>query len=185
MPSSLAGESVLEQGHMTVKVHNNSSNLCFISQAGLTGASAGADGTVNAISRSLKWLINRMNNRIGNVLYLLDNTSGDNKNRYVMAFLAFLVHIRVFEKVKVSFMEVGHTHEDIDQFFSVIANNVRTMGALAWRSFVSALTGVAKEVGRKDEKVRSKLRTSEVPYVELCHVRRNWVEVCDRHKSLT
>ena len=154
---------------MTVKVHN-SYNLCYISPVGLTGASAGADGTVNAIARSLKWL-DRVN-RVGKVLYLqLDNTSGDNKNRYVMAFLAFLVQIRIFEKVKVSFMEVGHTHEDIDQFFSVIANNVRTMGALAWRSFVSALKCVARVVGKRGERVRSKLRTSEVPEVELCHVR--------------
>ena len=108
MPSSLAGESLLEQGNMTVRVHN-SSNLCYISQVGLTGASAGADGTVNAIARSLKWL-DRVN-RVGKVLYLqLDNTSGDNKNRYVMAFLAFLVQIRIFEKVKVSFMEVGWPH---------------------------------------------------------------------------
>ena len=74
MPSTLATESVLEQGNMTVRVHN-SSNLCYISQARLTGASAGADGTVNAITRSLKWL-DRIN-RAGNVLYLpLDNTSG-------------------------------------------------------------------------------------------------------------
>ena len=101
-----------------------------------------------------------------------------------MAFLAFLVQIRIFEKVKVSFMEVGHTHEDIDQFFSVIANNVRTMGALAWHTFVSALKGVAKVVGKRGERVRSKLRTSEVPEVELCHVRRSWVELCDRHNFI-
>ena len=135
----------------------------------------------------MKWL-DRVN-RVGKVLYLpLDNTSGDNKNRYVIAFLAYFVQIRIFEKVKVSFMEVGHTHEDIDQFFSVIANNVRTMGALAWRSFVSALKGVAKVVGKRGERVRSKLivdnRTSAVHEVELCHARRSWVELCDRQNFI-
>ena len=66
---------------MTMRVQI-SSNLCYISQVGLTGASAGADGTVNAIARSLKWLDHRVN-RVVKVLYLqLDNTSGDNKLRH-------------------------------------------------------------------------------------------------------
>ena len=52
-------------------------------------------------------------------LYLqLDNCGSENKNKYFMTFLAVLVHLGVFEKIKVSFLMVGHTHEDIDQFFS-------------------------------------------------------------------
>ena len=52
-------------------------------------------------------------------LYLqLDNCGGENKNSFLMTFVAILVHFGVFEKIKVSFLMVGHTHEDIDQFFS-------------------------------------------------------------------
>ncbi|WAR06068.1 hypothetical protein MAR_021437, partial [Mya arenaria] len=44
--------------------------------------------------------------------------SGQNKNRYMLGFLAMLVHLGVFRKIKLSFLMVGHTHEDIDQLFS-------------------------------------------------------------------
>ena len=51
-----------------------------------------------------------------------------------MTYMDEIVQIGVFEKVKVCFLYVGHTHEDIDQRFSVISrylrqNNVLTMGA--------------------------------------------------------
>jgi hypothetical protein len=42
-----------------------------------------------------------------------------------MGFLAFLVDAGVFKKVLVSHLPVGHTHEDIDQFFSRIAMKLR------------------------------------------------------------
>jgi hypothetical protein len=47
-----------------------------------------------------------------------DNCSGENKNQVTMTFLCILVHFGVFNKIKVSFLQVGHTHEDIDQMFS-------------------------------------------------------------------
>lgn len=45
------------------------------------------------------------------LLLQLDNTCRENKNRYVMAFLAYLVDAGVFEEVRVNFLMVGHTHE--------------------------------------------------------------------------
>eukprot|EP00795_Rhopilema_esculentum_P008448 gene8448-14434_t len=57
--------------------------------------------------------------RLSPVLYLqLDNCWRENKNRYIFAFLAWLVQKDVVRKVKLSFLMVGHTHEDIDQMFS-------------------------------------------------------------------
>ena len=38
--------------------------------------------------------------------------------RYVLGFLCHLVECGIFDKVKVSFLIVGHTHEDVDQVFS-------------------------------------------------------------------
>lgn len=53
------------------------------------------------------------------VLYLqMDNCARENKNRYVLAFMAYLVERKIFRKVKISFLMVGHTHEDVDQVFS-------------------------------------------------------------------
>ena len=47
----------------------------------------------------------------------MDNAIEDNKNRYVYAFWSLLVAKRIFRKVYVNFMIVGHTHDDIDALF--------------------------------------------------------------------
>ncbi|GBG61252.1 hypothetical protein CBR_g19784 [Chara braunii] len=53
------------------------------------------------------------------VLFLtLDNTSRENKSKYVLAYLVYLVHMKVFEKIKLNFLLVGHTHDNIDQMFN-------------------------------------------------------------------
>jgi hypothetical protein len=48
----------------------------------------------------------------------LDNTSKQCKSQFVMGFLGLLINCGVFQQVIVSFLPVGHTHEDVDQFFS-------------------------------------------------------------------
>ena len=65
------------------------------------------------------------------LLLQLDNTTKQCKGKYLMAFLALLVEEGVFKKVIVSFLPVGHTHEDIDQFFSRIAKQLRMYTAYA------------------------------------------------------
>ena len=53
------------------------------------------------------------------VLYLqLDNTSRENKNQVLLAYLNMLVQRKIFKKVKLGFLLVGHTHDQIDQMFS-------------------------------------------------------------------
>ena len=59
-------------------------------------------------------------------LYLqMDNCGRENKNRFVFAFCALLVELKVFRKIKVSFLMVGHTHEDVDQMFSRYSTYLR------------------------------------------------------------
>ena len=48
----------------------------------------------------------------------MDNCARENKNRYVFGYLGLLVQRKVFKEVILSFLPVGHTHEDIDQMFS-------------------------------------------------------------------
>src|SRR5450759_4357477 len=47
----------------------------------------------------------------------LDNALGDNKNRYMFAYLSLLTARQVFEEIIVGFLIVGHTHEDVDAMF--------------------------------------------------------------------
>lgn len=53
------------------------------------------------------------------VLYLhMDNCWRENKNKYVVSICNLLVRLGIFEKVKLCFLPVGHTHDDVDQMFS-------------------------------------------------------------------
>lgn len=56
------------------------------------------------------------------VLYLQMDNCSENKNSTVFSFLSHLVEQNVFTEVYVGFLMVGHTHEDIDQFFSTISS---------------------------------------------------------------
>ncbi len=48
------------------------------------------------------------------LLLQMDNCVKNNKNRHLLAFLSFLIARKVFEEMKLRFLVVGHTHEDID-----------------------------------------------------------------------
>ena len=47
----------------------------------------------------------------------LDNCWKNNKSRYVMSYWSLLVAKGIFRETHVSFLLVGHTHEDIDALF--------------------------------------------------------------------
>ena len=58
---------------------------------------------------------------IPSVIFLqLDNTWKQNKNKYILGFLALLVAWSVCRTVILSFLPVGHTHEDIGQFIAFV-----------------------------------------------------------------
>ena len=45
-------------------------------------------------------------------LYIqLDNTSRENKNRYYIGMMAWMVAVGLVKEIEVSFLMVGHTHE--------------------------------------------------------------------------
>ena len=53
-----------------------------------------------------------------------DNTTAQNKNSVVSVWLAHLVSEGKFLTATVNFLTVGHTHEDVDHYFSVILSTV-------------------------------------------------------------
>ncbi|KAL3690293.1 hypothetical protein R1sor_016602 [Riccia sorocarpa] len=59
-------------------------------------------------------------------LYLqLDNTLRENKNNILFAYLAMLLEKKVFTKIKLGFLLVGHTHDFVDQMFSRFSQALR------------------------------------------------------------
>ncbi|KAL3700480.1 hypothetical protein R1sor_018502 [Riccia sorocarpa] len=55
-----------------------------------------------------------------NLYIQLDNSAKDNKNWAVMAFCSELVARGCCKTITMSFLVVGHTHEDVDAFFSKV-----------------------------------------------------------------
>lgn len=73
----------------------------------------------------IQHVLNTWEGALPPVLYLqLDNTARENKNKFVMAYLNMLVHLGVFKKIKVGFLLVGHTHDQIDQMFSKFSSKL-------------------------------------------------------------
>ena len=71
------------------------------------------------------------------VLYLQVDGGSENKNQWVLMYLAMLLKLRIFKKIKMQFLPVGHTHEDIDQCFSRIAVALNQQDAYTFESFVT------------------------------------------------
>ncbi|KAL3687539.1 hypothetical protein R1sor_013848 [Riccia sorocarpa] len=66
-------------------------------------------------------LLDKPFNKLSPTFYIqLDNSGNDNKNSVMMAFFSELVIRGVFKTVFMSFLIVGHTHEDVDAFFSKV-----------------------------------------------------------------
>jgi hypothetical protein len=82
--------------------------------------------TIDTLYRTLKREEESREHGLPDTLYLqLDNCSRENKNTYVLTYCAWLVERGVFTDVFVSFLPVGHTHFDPDQFASRIAQAVK------------------------------------------------------------
>eukprot|EP00058_Branchiostoma_floridae_P005491 XP_002590979.1 hypothetical protein BRAFLDRAFT_69470 [Branchiostoma floridae] len=80
--------------------------------------------TLNLLLKLLGKLSTR--NPLPPILFIqADNCYRENKNKYMLAFLDMLVHMRIFREIQLSFLMVGHTHEDIDQMFSRVADKLR------------------------------------------------------------
>ena len=64
-------------------------------------------------------------------LYVQGDNASDNKCWAVILFLAMLVFYEYIGEAFLSFLLVGHTHEDIDQLFSVISRYFKSLGQIA------------------------------------------------------
>lgn len=60
----------------------------------------------------------------------MDNCGKENKNKDVVSYCSYLVDCGLFAKVELAYLPVGHTHEDIDQFFFVLGCYFKTHNAL-------------------------------------------------------
>ena len=132
-----AGKWWLKQCLMGVKVHGHRMDH-YIAHPRL-GTGGGSNFTIECILRTLRKVQaeNYAGGKLPPKLYMqMDNCSGDNKNYAILALCNFLVDQGVFEQVEVGYLPVGHTHEDIDQGFSVLSRHLKQVDAKSFSSFV-------------------------------------------------
>ena len=73
-------------------------------------------------------------------LYIQVDGGTENMNRFFLAYCDRLVAFGLFEKVKVNFLMVGHTHEDIDQIFSVVSGTLKKEKCLSLDQMMDRLS---------------------------------------------
>lgn len=89
----------------------------------------GASVTVETINRTLHKVSAARGNSLPPTLFIqVDGCVGDNKNRTLFGYAAWLVAQGHFREVNVCFLMVGHTHEDIDACFGVISRYFKALG---------------------------------------------------------
>lgn len=99
----------------------------------------GTNIVIECLHRIFCHLLTIKSGRLPRVLFLqVDNTCKQNKNKYMIGYLACMVQWHLFSQVYMSFLPVGHTHEDVDQFFSKIAGHLRTNDAYDRNDIVNA-----------------------------------------------
>lgn len=70
-----------------------------------------------AILYEVKRHLQESNNRPDTLFIQVDNCCPQNKNKIFLTFCSWLVSIKWFRSVQVSYLLTGHTHTDVDQLF--------------------------------------------------------------------
>ena len=98
------------------------------------------------------------------VFVQVDNTSRENKNNHLMRFYAFLVASRKVLAATNSYLESGHTHEDIDQVHGQICEEIKKHRTLQTpKDFEKCLDNFLKhKVVRPCEKLRFAIKVDRV-----------------------
>ena len=73
------------------------------------------------------------------LLIQVDNASGENKNKYVFGFLAWLVALGLFDEVEANFLIAGHTHDIIDSLFGELKAFFENQGVAGYAIVTSHL----------------------------------------------
>ena len=173
-PLTLGGFKPLQQQLLGVLVHADQFNddYCggFMGYLCDQSILQGTNFVVECIHRTLLKLSDperKLRKTWPSNLYVqLDNTSAENKNRGTFGYFASLVGAGTFKKVTLSFLPVGHTHEDIDAIFGMIMRHLYRYDRLAhmeemmdaiWDSFFA--------------KHAKRTRNSWMPSAELEHIK--------------
>lgn len=129
----------------------------------------GANHIIESIHLSLTDILSEQG-RLSRKLFLqFDNCTRENKNRFLFSYVESLVQLEVFDDIIVGFLPVGHTHEDIDQSFSVTSARLKSKDIIT-------LSGMQAELRKAYN------NTTKVKHLKSVG---NWSRLCEIEKCLT
>ena len=92
----------------------------------------------------------------------MDNTAKDNKNHFLFGFAGMLLAEGYFKEVEAHFLPVGHTHQEIDQSFSLVSKAVGEKGALDLDDLVDVADGAWRRLDYVGTDVKVQVKLSAV-----------------------
>jgi hypothetical protein len=82
------------------------------------------------------------------VFIQLDNTVKQCKSQYMMGFAGMLLLSSAIRTIVISFLPVGHTHEDIDQLFSRISEYFKNRNVYTKEAMLRAIKKACTKYGK-------------------------------------
>ena len=130
------------------------SEVGLVFTVGMPYLISGDNEVIEVLARQITYVLARLDapnrRRKTHLVLQLDNCS-DNKSKITLAFCSTLVYLGVFEKVTVTFLLRGHTHNICDQCFSIVERRLRIQGvdAHCWPRFAAAVNDAFQFCDRK------------------------------------
>ena len=112
-----ARHTVLKIKSTYVKVHGVGS---FIVQSLPDIECQGANLTCECVLRGVEFALKQTGRKSLRTVYVQLDNPGSNKNSTLVAICAILVLLGICRKIKINYLEVGHTHGDIDALIGII-----------------------------------------------------------------
>lgn len=111
--------------------------------------------TIQCLHRSFQKLRERLGTDMPRSWQVQADSASDNKCKYVFAYFAHCVGVGAATDVEVYFLMVGHTHEDIDALFSVIADRLRQRDGTARAVTTEDLKHIIEDAFTQEKMVRA------------------------------
>ena len=87
----------------------------------------GSNKTISIIVDLLIYCQSKLGSLPKKFMFQSDNCHKDLKNQYLLSFFYLLVELNVFDEIEMNQMPVGHTHNDVDFLFSLVAAHLKKM----------------------------------------------------------
>ena len=123
-PKSIEGEHRPQMKVVGALAHGHEMSFNFVEE----NVPKGSTLTIEVLVQCLERVIGQsLTATPPNLWVQVDNCGGENKNRHLLRFLSVLVDRGIFRSCVLSFLQVGHTHEDIDGIFGIMSRGIQHM----------------------------------------------------------